>query len=274
LHRHPPLAKHPPLAAAFIDFIQWAWRYGEREGNCKISAYSLCQLAELHGTVEGSNKFLGDLFWKVTGEGGRTFSVHDIAEVWRVKQFYATMSTRSKAEKKPLQAKTARRFLEASERRDLIHRAIQLATADQATSLFGLNAAAMLARFDEHEVGDSTISLHHPMTQKTLQVIMGDTFRPILRAEQKKVIVALLMKIPKHVDILTVPVDIVDAPVAIPGGALLVEVDGDGDDEEEGEGEGGGENGGEMESEEIQLDEFEYSNDNEMDPDEEDEDDA
>jgi hypothetical protein len=232
--------KHPPLDQEFIKFILWAWRYGEVDGHCKISAFTLCNLAALHGTVEGANKFPNDSYWAVTGEGKRTFSWFDIVEVWRVKQHYATMSTKSKAQQKPL---GTRRVLSAEERQQLIRTALFQATTDTASCLNGLNAEWIMNRFIMHQVGDSTNANNSHMNQRLLQSIVGDDFK--LDRPQKNAIVSLLAAVPKVVEA-AAALDVAAPVVAVQNNAFALDIDGDEINDDE--------------MEEGQLDEYNYEN--------------
>ena len=142
-----------------------------------------------------------------------------------VKQHYATMSTKSKAQKQPLVNSAATRVLSADERQELIRNALRVATSDAASCLYGLDHIAVMTRFINHRVGDPTIAIHNPMTQKVLQQILGDELT--LTRQKKSAIVALLALVPKIVNLDAVVVDVAVAVLDVPGDVVAMVVDHD-----------------------------------------------
>jgi hypothetical protein len=86
---------HPPILPKFVGFIRWCWDHGEQSGHCKISPHSVRVLAEMHGTIEGANKYPEELYWQIDPDAARatTFDCYDIPETWRIKQSYGQIGS-------------------------------------------------------------------------------------------------------------------------------------------------------------------------------------
>jgi hypothetical protein len=116
---------HPKNTADQLAMIRWAWQYGEKDGNSKISPTEVVRLMRVTGlasSVEGA-KYSMEEFWRnahIRSRGMRLFddySTGGVMEEWRVGLVYQSISTekrcveRAHAGKRPLTATEYRREL-------------------------------------------------------------------------------------------------------------------------------------------------------------------
>ena len=118
---------HPKITADQISMIRWAWQYGEKDGNTKISQTQVIRLMRVIGLAHSDEgaKYAGETLWQTvtlkTG-GLRLFdddSMAGVLEEWWVGLVYQTISTEKRHVER---VQAGRRTLNGTEyRRELVH---------------------------------------------------------------------------------------------------------------------------------------------------------